>query len=181
MLPFCTACLAEPDAALAELRRCLGELRFRGIKFHPWLQGCSVSEPAMDAVAEIAAEFGVPIAFHDGTPTYSLPSRMALLAQRHPRTSIILGHSGLFEHYQEAAAAVNSAENVWACLCGPHLEGLRHLVSRCPLDRLLWGTDAGYGMADVHRYRVPLMDRIGLTERQETAIYCTNPERIFHL
>ncbi len=181
MLPFCTACLAQPEEAMAEIRRCLGELKFRGIKFHPWLQGCSVSAPAMDAVAELAADFGAPIVFHDGPPTYALPSQMALLAQRHPRTAIILGHSGLFEHYQEAAAAVHSAPNVWACLCGPHIEGLRYLLARCPSNRLLWGTDTVSMNFDTRSYRVPLMDRLGLTEAQETAIYGVNPERILRL
>lgn len=178
MLPCCTACLAEPQDALAEVRRCLETLKFHGVKFHPWLQGCSVSDPAMDEIAELAAEFRVPLIFHDGTPPFSLPSQMALLAQRHPRTTVILGHSGLFEHYREAAAAVCSAENLWACLCGPHLEGLRYLIATCPAERLLWGTDAGYGLADVYHYRVLLMDQLGLTTEQKTAIYRTNPERI---
>lgn len=181
MIPFCTACLAEPDTALSEVRRCLGGLKFRGVKFHPWLQGCSVSDPAMDAVAELAAEFGVPIAFHDGTPPYSLPSQMALLAQRHPRTAIVLGHGGLFEHCQEAAAAVNSAENVWACLCGPHLEGLRYLVAHCPIERLLWGTDVTSLAINPYLYRAPLMGLLHLTPAQARAIYHANPQRLFKL
>ena len=181
MLPFCTACIWEPEEAPGEVRRCLGDLKFRGVKFHPWLQGCSVSSPVMDEIAEIAAEFGAPLLFHDGTPPFSLPSQMALLAQRHPRTRVILGHGGLFEHYREAAAAVNAADNVWACLCGPHLAGLRYLVDHCPLERLLWGTDAGYALVDVYRYRDPLMSRLTLTGTQAQAIYHSNPERLFQL
>ena len=179
MLPCCTACLAEPREALAEVRRCLAVLRFHGVKFHPWLQGCSVSDPAMDEIAELAAEFNVPLIFHDGTPPFSLPSQMAMLAQRHPRTTIILGHAVLFEHYREAAAAMRSAENLWACLCGPHLEGLRYLIAHCPIERLLWGTDAGYGLVDVYRYRVPLLDRLGLARGPLRRICRENPERLF--
>ncbi len=181
MLPFCTACIWEPVDGPAEVRRCLAELNFRGVKFHPWLQGCSVSSPVMDEIAEIAAEYEVPVLFHDGTPPFSLPSQMALLAQRHPRTQVILGHSGLMEHYREAAAAVQSTDNLWACLCGPHLAGMRHLLEHCPLDRLLWGSDAGYAIADVYQYRDPLMELLGLTDTQREAIYDVNPKRLLRL
>lgn len=181
MLPFCTTCVWEAEDGPAEVRRCLGELNFRGVKFHPWLQGCSVSSPVMDDIADIAAEFDVPILFHDGTPPFSMPSQMALLAQRHPRTKIILGHSGLFEHYREAAAAVNATDNLWACLCGPHVAGLKYVVNHCPTERLLWGTDAGFGIVDVYAYRVPIMDLIDLSDAQHEAIYDTNPRELLKL
>jgi predicted TIM-barrel fold metal-dependent hydrolase len=180
MLPFCTGCAWETDAPV-EVRRCLATLGFRGIKFHPWLQGCSVSSPMMDQIAELAGEFDVPMLFHDGTPPFSLPSQMALLAQRHPGTKIILGHSGLFEHYREAAAAVNACDNLWACLCGPHVQGLRHLLARVPVQRLLWGTDFGYSLADVFAYRDALTDLLNLSDGQRRAMFQDNPASLLRL
>lgn len=181
MLPFCTACIWEPDEGPTEIERCLRDLKFRGIKFHPWLQGCSVSSPVMDEIAEIAEAYDVPILFHDGTPPFSLPSQMALLAQRHPRTQIVLGHSGLFEHYREASASMRAADNLWACLCGPHIAGLRYMMEHGPLERLLWGTDAGYAIVDVYHYRDPLMHLLDLSDAQKQAIYSDNPKRLLHL
>jgi len=181
MLPFCTANIWFRDEAVAEIRRCLKDLSFRGIKFHPWLQGASVSNPVMDEVCALAAEFSVPILFHDGTPPFSLPSQIALLAQRHPRTQIVLGHCGLFEHFREASAALNAAENLWGCLCSPHLAGLRHLVEHGPRERLLWGSDAGYALVDVYAYRVPLMDLLGLSDAQRELMFAANPGRLLGL
>lgn len=182
MLPFCTACAWYDEEALAEVKRCLSDLAFRGIKFHPWMQGTSVSQPAMDRFAQLAVEHDVPILFHDGTPPFSLPSQMALLAARNRKAQIVLGHSGLFEHWREAAAAVNSGENVWACLCGPHVAGLRYLVEHCPIEQLLWGTDFGYvSTVDVYPYRDPLMDLLDLTDAQKQAIYHDNPARLLKL
>lgn len=181
MLPFCTSCAWEPVEGPAEIRRCLADLGFRGIKFHPWLQGVSVNSQVMDEIAAIAAEFDVPMLFHDGTPPFSLPSQIALLALRHPQTKIILGHGGLFEHYQEAARAVASTDNLWVCLCGPHLEGLRHLVEHCPQDRLLWGSDAGFGLKDPIAYRTALMDQLELDDATNLAIYSNNPRSILKL
>ncbi len=183
MVPFCTASIWYRDDALAEIRRCLGRLGFRGVKFHPWLQGLSVSAPPMDDVCDLAEEYGVPVIFHDGTPTFSLPSQIALLARRHPRVQIILGHCGLFEHYREAIAAMRSMPNLWGCLCGPHLAGLKALVRGrgCDRSRLLWGSDFGYGLSDVLTYRMPLMDQIGMSDADRQAIFSDNPARLLGL
>ncbi len=181
MLPFATTNTMHGDDALAELRRCLSDLNFRGIKFHPWLQGCSVSHPVMDEVCELAAEHGVPVLFHDGTPPFSLPSQIALLAKRHPRTTTVLGHCGLFEHWREAVASINSTPNLWGCLCSPHLAGLRGLISRCDTSRLVWGSDFGYSLADCYPYRKPLMDLLHLPEADREMIFRTNPQRMLGL
>lgn len=181
MIPFCTANTWFRQPALAELRRCLDKLRFAGIKFHPWVQGASVSTPAMDDVCELAAEFGVPILFHDGTPPFSLPSQIALLAQRHPRTRIILGHCGLFEHWREAIASLNSTPNLWGCLCSPHSEALRQIWNRCDQSRLVWGSDHGFTLDNFYAYRLGLTDLMGLTDADRERLYSENPKRLLGL
>ena len=177
MIPFCTVNSWFVDEATAEFERCLAA-GFRGIKFHPWLQGQPVNSAGMDAICERAGAAGVPIIFHDGTPPYSLPSQMALLAKRHPRTQFILGHSGLIEHWREAAMALNSVENLWGCLCGPHVAGVSHLLGRCDTTRLLWGSDAGFTFDDPIAYRLGLMDVVGIDERLKQAIFVDNPMRL---
>jgi uncharacterized protein len=181
MVPFCTVNTWWGDTAMAELEHCLKSLHFRGVKFHPWVQGLSVSTPEMDDVCDLAGSFGVPMLFHDGTPPFSLPSQMALLAQRHPKTQIILGHCGLFEHWREAIAALNSTPNLWGCLCSPHTEALRQLVKRCDRDRLVWGSDHGFTLDNFYEYRLGLMERIGLHDADKQAIFDANPRRLLRI
>jgi uncharacterized protein len=181
MLPFCTVNAANPKRAMKELGRCLHQLAFRGIKFHPWVQGRSVNLPVMDEIAEAAAEVGVPILFHDGTPPFSLPSQIALLARRHPKTQVILGHSGLLEYTRESIAVVNATSNLWACLCSPHLAGLKMLIQECPSDRLLWGSDFGFSLVDLMSYRFRMMDLLGLSNAQKRAIFEVNPTRLLRV
>jgi predicted TIM-barrel fold metal-dependent hydrolase len=181
MVPFCTVnTWFEADAA-AELQRCFGTLGHRGVKFHPWLQGQTTASSGMDAACEIAGHFGVPVLFHDGTPPFSLPSQMALLARRHPNTRIVLGHCGLLEHWREAIAALNAAENLWGCLCGPHLEAMRQIVRRCDRTRLLWGSDFGFNFNDLIGYRLELMELMDLKDEQRAAIFHENPMRLLGL
>jgi uncharacterized protein len=179
MIPFCTVSPTLGGEALAEFRRCVEVLKCRGLKLHPWLQGISASSSEVDELCELAGDFGVPVMFHDGTPCFSLPSQIALLARRHPRTTMILGHCGIFEHWREAIAAMNHAENLWGCLCSPHVAALREIVARSDADRLLWGSDFGFGTADHIEYRLKLVDLLDLSDNQRDAIFSRNPARLF--
>jgi predicted TIM-barrel fold metal-dependent hydrolase len=180
MIPFCTVNSWFPGDATAEFERCL-TMGFRGIKFHPWLQGQPVNSRGMDLVCELAAAHGVPVLFHDGTPPYSLPSQIALLARRHPKTRLVLGHCGLLEHWREAIAALNAADNLWGCLCGPHAAGLREIVRRCDTARLVWGSDAGFNFYDAIGYRLQILDVLGLSDDVRRAILEENPMRLLNV
>lgn len=181
LLPFCTLNTWFRDQALSELHRCLGELKFRGIKFHPWIQGQSVTTPVMDEICEVAADHNAPILFHDGTPPFSLPSQMAILAKRHPRTTIILGHCGMLEHWREAVLALNSTENLWGCLCSPHPAAIRELVGRCDGNRLLWGSDYGFSFTDMVGYRMEMIAAAGVSTSLQHKFFDENPRRLFQL
>ena len=178
MIPFGTVNIWRREEALNELRRCVEVLRMRGIKIHPWVQGCSVSYPVMDEVCEAAGGYGIPLLFHDGTPPFCLPSQMALLARRHPKTRVALGHCGMFEHWREAVASLNSTPNLWGCLCSPHTAALRELVRRCDISRLVWGSDHGFALTDVYTYRFQLMDTVGMSDAARRAIFEDNPAQL---
>ena len=181
MIPFCSVNPTLGKEAIAEFRRCVEVLKCRGLKLHPWLQGISPSTKEVDELCEMAGEFGVPVMFHDGTPCYALPSQMALLARRHPQTTIILGHCGLFEHWREAIAAMNHAENLWGCLCSPYPAALREIVGHCDLSRLMWGSDLGFGPAYHIEYRLGQMNSLGLSDDQREAIFSRNSARLYGL
>jgi predicted TIM-barrel fold metal-dependent hydrolase len=180
MAAFATVDPRDPGAG-AEIERCVRELGMRGVKLHPWLQGFSAHEPGLDAVCATSARLGVPVLFHDGTPPFSTPLQLASLALRHPETTIVLGHGGLHDLWREAIAAVQSAANVHLCMCGTPGYAMRAIVARCPLERLLFGTDAGLRPTPVQRYavlRIAQLDEIGLDAEQRRAILDVNPRRL---
>jgi uncharacterized protein len=165
----------------AEIERCARELRMRGVKLHPWLQGFSAHEPGLQQVCETAGRLGIPILFHDGTPPFSTPLQLAALARRHPETQIVLGHGGLHDLWREAIQAVVTTDNVHLCMSGTPGYAMRAIVARCPLERLLFGTDAGLRPEPLQRYavlRVRQLDELGLDDAQREAILVTNPRRL---
>lgn len=177
---FATVDPNDPGAA-DEIERCVRVHGMRGVKLHPWVQGFSAHAPGLDPICATAAELGIPVLFHDGTPPFSAPLQLAALARRHPRTTIVLGHGGLHDLWREAAVAVESTANVHVCLCATPPYAMRALVDRCALDRVLFGTDGGLLPEPRQLYvalRVRQLDRLGLTAQQREAILVQNPRRL---
>lgn len=180
LVAFATVDPRDPSAD-AEIERCVRDLGMRGVKLHPWLQGFSVHDDGLDGVCRAAARLDVPVLFHDGTPPASTPLQLATLARRHPDTAIILGHGGLHDLWREAIAAVLSTGNVHLCMCATPGYAMRAIVAQCPLDRLLFGTDAGLRPEPLPRYarlRVAQLDELDLTPEQRRAILELNPRRM---
>ena len=180
LVAFATVDPRDPQAS-AEIERCVRGLGMRGIKLHPWLQGFSAHDAGLQRVCETAAALGVPVLFHDGTPPFSTPLQLATLAHRHPATTIVLGHGGLHDLWREAIEAALTTDNVHLCMCGTPGYAMRAIVARCPLDRILFGTDAGLRPEPRQRYavlRVRQLGELGLDDVQRAAILETNPRRL---
>ena len=177
-LPVGTAWPQAGEAGVREVRRCLADLGMRGLKFHPWLQGFSTADPVLGRMCALAGEFGVPVFFHDGTPCYSLSEQIAGLARRYPDTRFVLAHAGLLWGWRSALQAARH-ENVWLCLCGPHARGIEHLCREAPAERILWGSDFGFGFADQIEYRLNLFLRAKVPDALRGKILADNPLRLF--
>jgi predicted TIM-barrel fold metal-dependent hydrolase len=180
---FATVDPNDPGAA-DEIRRCTVEHRMRGVKLHPWVQGFSAHTPGLDAICEVAADLGIPVLFHDGTPPFSAPLQLASLARRHSRTAVVLGHGGLHDLWREAAVAVDTTPNLHVCLCATPPYAMRALLDRCPLERVVFGTDGGLQPVPSQHYvalRVRQLDGLGLSERERRAVLEDNPRRLLAL
>lgn len=176
-IPFGTVWPQKGEDAVKEARRCLQVLGLKGLKFHPWLQGFSTADPTMSEIYDMAGALNAPVFFHDGTPCYSLPEQIAGLARRFPRTRFVLGHAGLLWSWRSALEALRRP-NVWACLCGPHMRAIEVLCQRADPDRLLWGTDFGFGFADAIDYRLNLINRAKIDDALREKILGVNPLRL---
>lgn len=177
-------CVPRDRNAASEVERCFADLGFRGLKFHPWLQGFNPHESWMDPICELAAAHAAPILFHDGTPPYSTSLQIAVLARRNPDTTIILGHGGLQDLWREAITAVCDTPNLVICMCGLPPYVISQVVRACPLERIVFGTDAGLGPLVPNSYvaaRIAQLELAGLTDAQLTAIIDKNPRRLLQL
>lgn len=144
-IPFCTVAPNQGETAcLKEIDRAAKDLEMVGLKLHPWLQAFSMTYPVIEAVFRRAAQLGMPIILHDGTPPYSAPLQIAYVAEKVPEARVILGHCGLDDLYEEAIAACLRLPNIYLCLCSLSAGYAREVIRRVPAERLLFGSDAGF-------------------------------------
>ncbi len=167
--------------ATDETERMFTGLGLRGLKLHPWLQGFSMHEPALDPICEIVTAAGGILLSHDGTPPYSTPGQIATLARRHPALPVVLGHGGLHDLWREALAMTQETPNVYLCICGTPPYAARTILQQAPPDKVLFGTDAGLSERASQDYavaRVAEIDGWGITDAQRRAMLVDNPERL---
>ncbi|MFC1606492.1 amidohydrolase family protein [Candidatus Latescibacterota bacterium] len=144
-IPFCSV---NPhrgaEKAIAELVRSKEDLGMRGLKLHPWLQSFSLTHPAVIPILKKAGELDMPVLFHDGTPPYTNPLQIAWAAEQVPETTIILGHAGLDDLYNDAILACRRQKNIYLCLCSLSSGRIGEIIRKCPPDKLLYGSDGGF-------------------------------------
>jgi predicted TIM-barrel fold metal-dependent hydrolase len=146
LIPFATVDPKLGDAAVRELERCLSNSLFRGVKFHPWLQAFapSIVRPTMTAILQCAAQYDVPVLFHDGTPPYSTTFQIAAAARWVPNAKVVLGHAGLSDYVVAAAQLVRDIPNLYACVCGPRAGWVPYMVKTAGAQKLIFGSDYGF-------------------------------------
>jgi predicted TIM-barrel fold metal-dependent hydrolase len=176
LVAYATVHPSYGDAARAEIRRCAAE-GARGLKFHPWLQGFSLTDPEFGECCALAADLGLPVVFHDGTPIYSTTEQVLALAGRYPSTTFVLGHSGLLFNWR-TTLYLESRPNVYATLCGVSPRAMEIICARVPTERLLWGSDFGFGTKDFLGYRLRLFGEIDIGDDVRTAVLEENPARL---
>jgi hypothetical protein len=183
LFPFITVDPKLGPAAVAELDRCIATGRFRGVKFHPWLQAFApsmVKATMVDILRRVSAA-RLPVLFHDGTPPYSTTFQIAAMARWVPEATVVLGHAGLADYVLPAAQLVRDIPNLYACVCGPRAGDVRHLVDVAGPEKVLFGSD--YGLSDwlILEDRLDAVRFAGLTEAVSAAILGRNAARLLHV
>lgn len=162
--------------SIKEVQRCIEQLGIRFLKFHPWLQGFSSADRHFEEICGLAGECKVALFFHDGTPCHSLSAQIGSLARRFPSPTIVLAHSGLLWDWRSAIEA-GRYKNVRLCLCGPSMRAIEIICERSDPDRLLWGSDYGFGFADPIPYRLNLLLHSKIKDSLKQQILGPNAQR----
>ncbi len=125
-----------------EVRRCVRELGFVGIKLHTI--GHAINPLSKDAqkVYETAQELDVPVVAHTGLGVpFALPSLFLRVAQSYPGVKFVLAHAGYGMFTAEALAVARVCPNVYleTSWCPAHMIG--GLFKALEPGRLMWGSD----------------------------------------
>jgi predicted TIM-barrel fold metal-dependent hydrolase len=144
-LPFCYVSPTRPEAAVAEIDRCVSGAGMVGIKL--WVAQ-RATDLRLDPILQRSADLGVPVLQHAWRKTTgniageSFPGDVADLGRRHPRARIIMAH--LNGCNPRGIEEVRSCENVYVDTSGGDPEtGIVELaVERLGAHRVVYGSDA---------------------------------------
>lgn len=131
------------DKLRGEIRRCIKTLGFYGLKFHPWIQGFSITSRGMDIVAEECQALDVPVTFHDGSPLYCTALQVVYYARAFPGLRVLSAHAGLREEWRDVIGPAKELDNYWICLSGPTQQGIQTIYDELGPDKLMFGSDGG--------------------------------------
>jgi uncharacterized protein len=171
--------MADPNPRLpeaeyfAEVRRCVRDLAFVGVKLHTLAHAASPTSRAGRRVFEAARALRVPVMVHTGSGIpWAAPSLIAPMAREFPDVRVVMAHSGMMVLAAEALIVAQACPNVvletsWTG--GPHV---RRFVRTLGAERVVFGSDHGDNVAtELTKHRT-----IGLTDTElarvlgETAI-----------
>jgi hypothetical protein len=137
-------CRVDPRRnAVAEAQRSLDN-GARGIKLHPRAEEFALDEPAVDGLAALADERGVPILIHAGRGIPALGRNALEIASRYPGTRLILAHAAVSDLawlWREMPAHPNVLIDTSWWSPGDLIE----LFTLVPSGQIVWASDSPYG------------------------------------
>lgn len=125
-----------------ELKRCVWELGFVGVKIHTLAHAVNPAGRHGRRVLDLADELGIPVMVHTGAGIpWAAPSLLAPLAEAHPKVKVVVAHAGGMILAGEAGQLAERCPNVYleCSWTGGFL--VRHWVDQFGADRVLFGSD----------------------------------------
>jgi uncharacterized protein len=158
--------LPEADY-FGEVRRCVRELGFVGLKLHTLAHATSPISRAGRRAFEAARALGVPLMIHTGSGIpWAAPALITGMAREFADVRIVMAHSGMMVLAHEALIVAQTCPNVvletsWTG--GPFV---RRFIRTLGVDRVVFGSDHGDNVAtELTKHRT-----IGLSDAEVAGV-----------
>lgn len=160
----------ENSWVIKEIKRCVRELNFCGIKLHPAVEQFAPENPLFDSIYELAIELDVPIQFHCDRIYHftSSPQRIIKLAKRFPKLRICAIHL----YAGDTVEILSQAENVFLEISEAAKGRLiSEAINILGEDRIVFGSDYPFGDPNVI---MALLNELNLGDRVLEKIFYKN-------
>ncbi len=188
------------EAAPAELERCLGSLRMKGVGetfVRALTDHVNPEKIARDlsGIMRVVEKHQVPIQFptawsqFPGGLFYGDPLWVDEVAGRHLSVPIILTKMGrsITSYFDSAMTVAMRNVNIYFDVVGTNPQHLRFAIDKLGADRIMFGTDWSTTWrwlsvpATLHQIRLKVLDDAKLTEAEREHILWKNAARLFKL
>ncbi len=162
----------------SELKRCVEELGFVGVKLHSIGHSVSPGSKAARLIFTSASELKIPVMIHTGAGIpFADPIAWVALAKEFSDVSVVLAHAGASLFTEGAIVAAEVCSNVYleTSWCNP--QDIRKAHGRVGDERLMFGSDMVFNVkAELVKY-----ESVGFKPDSHPAIFQLNAQRIFGL
>jgi predicted TIM-barrel fold metal-dependent hydrolase len=132
------------DVYHREVRRCIGELGFLGIKMHPFAHAVNPLGRHGRYVWDLARELRVPVMVHTGAGIpWAAPSLLGPIAEAYPELKLVVAHAGAGVLAAEAGLLAERYANTFLEPSWVAGFRVRSWVRTLGADRVMFGSDHG--------------------------------------
>lgn len=158
--------------AAALLIEAVNDLGLKGLKYHP--ESITVHPYALKSLKliRVAAQLKIPVLFHTGDESMSLPLQVGLAAESCPEATIIMAHMGGYYHVEDALNVAEKYSNIYLDTSAmPYPEAINQAVRRIGADRIVFGSD---GPGCNPSLEVDKIELAGLSHKEKGRIFHDN-------
>ena len=179
-IPFCVVHPRDWDYAEKELKTCIGEWGWKGLKLHPVDQCFPADCLSAKKIIALAGELNVPVAIHSSMDDVSSPERIGRLAAEFPGITFFMVHMGKMLYWTDALEQAVQHDNIIldttdAMFADGMIEAC---VDRIGAERIVCGTNLPVSYPGPNLKRIEIADISG---QQKELIYGKNMARILKL
>lgn len=174
--------MANPDPHLpddvyeAELRRCVQQLGFVGVKIHTFAHAVHPGGKAGQKVCRLARALGIPVMVHTGPGIpFANPANLIGAARAFPDVPFVIAHGGLMISASEVPLALELCPNLSVDLTWTGSFLIKSWIERFGSERFLFGTDH----ADNAATELAKIGDCALSESQRASVLYKNALRIY--
>jgi predicted TIM-barrel fold metal-dependent hydrolase len=181
---FVGLCRVDPwqgEGAVAEARRCLGELGACGLYLDPWEENFQINEDLVAPLVEEAGGHGRPVVVNAGHVRVSHPTQIWDLARRFPGVQFVAGNGGQINIcgmlLSETRRMLEACSNVTIDTAGTYREDfLEEIVTEVGEERVMFASGSPVYDQEFEMARVRLAH---LTASQKAKVWGSNAVEVF--
>jgi predicted TIM-barrel fold metal-dependent hydrolase len=163
-------------AAIREFRHCVEDYKLKGLMLHPeWESFQPDDQSIMWPLAEMCAEYGLPLSFHTGYYPTCQPMLFVALAEAFPTVPIYFKHIG-YEYWRDAVLMAKRYPNCFVetaanSTCGEIYAAIRYAGA----DKVCYGSDFPY--IDP-RVVIKKVEALPISDEEKALVFYKNTAKI---
>jgi predicted TIM-barrel fold metal-dependent hydrolase len=145
LVGFCAVNPWDGKAAVAELRRCVEDLGFKGVKLHPTIHGYRLGDRGLvDPIFAAAQDLGIIVTSHGASDLYNNPAEFGAIAGAFPEVPLLMVHMGYFWECDLAIEMSGKHKNLYLDTSRAPIFEIMQAVREIGPEKVIWGTDSPF-------------------------------------